>query len=111
MQDDEESPPLYFPLSHPSHKLVPFIDFEVPEGQDTQEPFVSGPSNPALQMQSCRSSLLAGEELWIWQAMHLVAAETVFAYCPAGHSAQEEFPTTCLKKPLSHAVHGPPSGP
>ena len=112
MQDDEESPPLYFPLSHPSHNAVPFTDFEVPGGHDKQALSVlSGPSNPALQMQSSRSSLPAGEELWIWQATHLVAADTLFACCPAGHFAQEEFPTACLKKPLSHAVHGPPSGP
>jgi hypothetical protein len=83
---------LYFPATHAVH------------GAPT------GPVDPALQVQSVKSALPAGELEFDGQTLHveLVEAPTVVEYVPATQSEQVAVAVDSLYFPATHAVHGPP---
>ena len=102
----------YFPGSQSVQGPTPSDSLCLPAAQCVHAP-PSGPEYPALQRQSAKASLAAGEIELVWQPTHdaTSVAAVVVRYLPALHAEHTADPEPVLYVPAPHCTHVPPSGP
>ena len=92
-----------------SQLLDPAALFHFPATHAVHAP-PSGPDQPALQVQSAKSVLCAGEVEPTGHSKQ-VDEPVVFEYVPLSQTLQTAFPLTSLYLPVTHGVQVLPSGP
>ncbi len=99
----------YFPDPQSVHTTDPLDTLHVPAAHAVHGA-PTGPVDPALQVQSVKAALPAGELEYDGQTLHveLVEDPIVVEYVPATQSEQVAVPVDSLYFPATHAVHGPP---